>query len=265
MTEKLKQEGQVPQGESTNQEGQDPIIEKAMEMGWRPKEEFEGDENEWIDAGEFVRRRPLFDKIESLSKAKKHQDREIQEVKQALRLLQEHHAKVAQKSYEQALQDLRKQHKAALEEGNADAVVEITERIADVKAEEKAQSVRQQNVPQQPHPEFVAWVERNSWYAQDTELRMTADSMGTAYAANHPELHPTEVLNYVETRIKRTFPEKFTNTNRMKPSPVDGGNSTTKKTKEPDYELTEEERKAMNTFVRQGIMTKEQYLKELRG
>ena len=42
-----------------------PIEQKAIQMGWRPKEQFEGDEEEFIDAKEFVRRQPLFDRIEN--------------------------------------------------------------------------------------------------------------------------------------------------------------------------------------------------------
>jgi hypothetical protein len=44
--------------ESVSQEGEvDPrIIREAREDGWRPKEEFNGREEDWIDAETFVRR-----------------------------------------------------------------------------------------------------------------------------------------------------------------------------------------------------------------
>ena len=45
-----------------------PIEQKALEMGWRPKEEFEGEEADFIDATEFVRRKPLFEKIDTVGK-----------------------------------------------------------------------------------------------------------------------------------------------------------------------------------------------------
>jgi len=49
----------------------DPLADKARASGWRPKEEFEGDPDEWVDAGEFVRRKPLFDQIHNLKKQAK--------------------------------------------------------------------------------------------------------------------------------------------------------------------------------------------------
>ena len=40
----------------------------AREMGWRPEEEYEGPEGNWVNADEFVARAPLYD---GLSKQKK--------------------------------------------------------------------------------------------------------------------------------------------------------------------------------------------------
>ena len=58
--------------ENLNQEQEQPTLspieEKAIQMGWRPKDQFEGDEEEFIDAKEFVRRQPLFDRIENQNK-----------------------------------------------------------------------------------------------------------------------------------------------------------------------------------------------------
>ena len=56
MKEETKpQEGQQEQAQHTP----DPIETRALEMGWRPKEEFDGNEEDFIDAKEFVRRKPL--------------------------------------------------------------------------------------------------------------------------------------------------------------------------------------------------------------
>jgi cytochrome c556 len=59
------------------------IETRALEMGWRPKEEFEGSEDDFIDAKEFVRRKPLFEKIE-------HQSKELKQIKQALEACKGH-------------------------------------------------------------------------------------------------------------------------------------------------------------------------------
>ncbi len=238
-----------------------PVEQRALEMGWRPKEEFDGDEEDFIDAQEFVRRKPLFEKIE-------HVGKELKETRKALKALQEHHQKVKEAEYQNALKALKAEKKAALEEGDADALIEIDERLASVKAEEVAQRAQQAQEARAPHPNFVQWVQKNQWYQSDVELRSVADQIGTAYAVKNPDVAPDDVLKYVEQRIKKLYPENFKNPNRERPSAVEGRTSTPateKRDAVSDYPLTDEERKAMNTFVRQGIMTKEQYIAELRA
>ena len=231
---------------------------KAMEHGWKPKEEFSGVEGKWVDADEFNRRGELFDKIDVLSK-------DLKESKKALKMLQDHHQKVRETEYQRALTNLKAEKKSAFENGDADKIIDIDDRIAEVKA---AQIVERQAIQQQvntPDPRFVQWVERNSWYAQDVELRSFADSTGTAHAQAYPSKSPDEVLDYVAKRVKTAFPEKFTNPNRSKPSAVEGNAPRKEQGRKSEYTLTKDEAAAMNTFVRQGIMTKEEYIDQLKN
>ena len=257
MSEEQLKEVEAPEATNEAKEATQElsdIEQKALDMGWRPKEEWDGEEDEFIDAKEYVRRKPLFDKIE-------HQSKELKEIRRALRDLQGHHAKVAEASYKKAYEDLKVQYKNALTEGDADKVTELTEQMTDMKAAEK---VRQSTpVQQAPDPRFLQWVEKNTWYAQDTEMRSTADQVGLAYANAHPDMAPEDVLKYVEGRIRKVFPEKFSNPNRSKPAPVDGG-SRTKPIREDDFSLTEDEQRVMRNLVRQGVLTEKQYKEEIK-
>lgn len=249
--------------ESQNTEqpsGPSAIEQKAIEMGWRPKEEFGGDEDDFIDATEFVRRKPLFDKIE-------HQSKELKEIKRVLRSLQDHHVKVKEVEFKRAVDYLKAQKKEALEVGDHDKVVELDDQLVDLRAAQRAQEI-EQATPSQPtvHPDFSAWVQKNTWYAQDEDLRAFADKVGLDYNKANPELPPVEVLKYVSARVKKVFPHKFSNTERTKPAAVDGGSSTAKPTKASDnFSMTEEEERVMKTFVRAGIMTEADYKKELKA
>lgn len=230
---------------------------KAMKMGWRPKEDFDDDED-FVDAEEFIKRKPLFDANSRLKS-------ELKDVKKALRELANFQLKIREDERKSVLTELRSQKKQALEEGDAQKLIEIDEQIADVRAEEIAQK-NQPAVRQNPHPNFVSWVEKNNWYAQDSELRAEADFIGTSYAASHPGIDPEEVLKVVASRIKKMYPEKFQNPNRSRPSAVEGtsGPRTGGKKEVDSFELTEEERKVMNAFVRTKVMTKEEYIAELK-
>ena len=247
--------------EESNEQGEqtaiDPIEQKALDMGWRPKEDFQGEEGDFIDAKEFVRRKPLFDKIEV-------QKRELKEVQKALKLLQSHHEGVKIAEYKRAVEDLKAEKKVALEAGDADRLIEIDDQIADIKADERF--AQQEAKKPTVDPRFVEWVAENSWYTKNDELRAVADEVGLAHSKLHPEKAPDEVLEYVVKRVKKLYPEEFTNPNKNRPSSVEGGSSTPSRTTKSsdDFELDDNERKMMNTFIRDKIMTKEQYISDLK-
>lgn len=68
-TENQVPENQIPDNTPEEKAPEYTKIElEAMDMGWRPKSEFNGDEDDFIDAKEFVRRKPLFDKIDSTTR-----------------------------------------------------------------------------------------------------------------------------------------------------------------------------------------------------
>lgn len=238
----------------------DSYEEIAKEQGWKPKDEFQGDPNKWRPAKEYVDRGELFSKIDSLG-------RELKETKKALTMLQEHHSKVRETDYKKALTELKTLQKKHLEEGNSDGYLETTELLNDIKAEQKTREVvsqyTQQQPPQQEHPTFINWLKENNWYQKNEEMRQFADAVGTGYAKLYPNIDPEDVLKYVTTQVKQRYKDSFVNPNRNKPGLV--GTSDTVGEIKSTFQLTDEEKKVMNTFIRQGIMTKDEYIKELKA
>lgn len=233
--------------------------DQAREQGWRPKEEWEGDPDKWRPAKEFVERGELFGKIDTMGK-------ELKETRKALKMLQEHHTKVKETEYKRAVDELKALQKRHLEAGDSDGYLETTELLTDLKAEQKAREVVQQSTPAQPDPRFISWVGDNKWYNSDAEMRKYADAIGLGYAAANPGIDPTDVLSYVEKEVKSRFKDKFINPNRSKPSAVEGsGKQGSASEKKESFTMTDEERKVMNTFVRTGAMTKEQFIVELKA
>lgn len=258
QVEQTNVEQETPVEQTIQQPTPSPVEEKAREGGWVPKEEWTGDPDKWRPAREFVDRGELFSKIDSMGK-------ELKEAKKTLKMMQEHHSKVKESEYNRAVADLKALQKQHLEEGNSDGYLETTELLTDLRAEQKARAVIQETVPaaNEPHPSFVEWQNKNDWYSKDKEMHDYADAIGLGYAQQHPELEPEEVLKYVSTQVRGRFRERFVNPNRAKPSVVEGTNNTATP-KKTSIELTEEERKVMNTFVRAGVMTKEVYLDEIK-
>jgi len=260
----MDQEIQTPEAEEVNVV--EAPVEKttedlAKEKGWRPKEEYHGDPAHWRSAEVFLALDEPIKKIETLAK-------ELKEQKKANQFLLEHHQKVKESEFKRAYDFLKAEKKAAYEQGDVDRVIEIDEQIAQFRETQKQQR-EAEVIPSanEPHPDFTAWVSKNDWYEKDDEMRETADALGLRHAQDNPSKRPNEVLTWVESKIKRMYADKFSNPNRNKPSAVEGVSSGSgKKTSGNDdsFDISDEERQVMNTFIRQGIMTKEQYLKELR-
>lgn len=234
------------------------VEQEALASGWVPKDQFSGEEHKWVDAGEYLRRGELFKKIESQSK-------ELKDVKRALQELKKHHVEVREVEYKRALDTLRAQKKDALENGDADAVIAADERIDLIKEQQRQLQQEQEAVetPQsgEEHPEFVEWKSKNSWYTSSRPMKAFADALGADLASQG--LSPSQVLKRVEEEVRKEFPQKFQNPKQSRPSAVEGSSGRGAATSN-SFQLTPEEKRIMHTFVRTGVMTEADYIKELK-
>lgn len=227
---------------------------KAREQGWVPKDEWTGD-GKWRDAEAFLDRGELFGKIDA-------QNREIKSTRQALQALQQHYSKVSETEYKRALETLKKEKKEALLEGDADGVMDADEKIAQLRENVRQAPAQQQQVDNTPHPEFQAWLNKNGWYESNSVMRAAADQLGRDLAG--PGKSPSEVLRDVEREIRKEFAHKFNNPNREKAPAVEGGGNTGGSKSGERVQLSEVEEQVMKKLVGSGVLTKDQYIADIR-
>lgn len=256
MTEdsNVEQQVQEPKEEEAKL---DPFTERAMELGWRPQEEWQGDPSDFIDAKEFVRRQPLFEKIE-------HQSRELKQLRQAFDSFKTHHSKVKEAEYNRALAALKTERRRALSEGETDKALAIEDQIEDIEGQkeqfESEASKAEQEAPV-ARPEFVRWTQENAWYGKERAMTAFADRLGVELAQKG--MSPSEVLQEVTREIKKEFSHKFSNPRRERAGSVESG-SRSSNSSEPDFQMTDDERRIMNRLVGAGALTKDEYIKELK-
>jgi hypothetical protein len=264
MSEDTQVEEQVvettPEGAEQVQEPQYTEIEqRALDMGWRPKDNFEGSEDDFIDAKEFVRRKPLFEKID-------HQNRQIKAVTKALDEFKNHYTKVRENEFNRALNQLKEARKQAMTEGDGERFTAIDDQIKVVEQEVKVLQHEQTKPAVQEevvHPEFQSWKSRNPWYESTGYMRKFADDAGAQY--HKSGMSPPEVLAAVEKAVRKEFPQKFVNPNKANAPLVESSSPTGgAKGKKDGFELNEQERKVMNDLVRTKVLTKEEYISDLR-
>lgn len=263
MNEDLKQEAPeegVKQEEQTQEREYSSIELKAIEQGWIPKDDFDGDETEFIDAPEFVRRGELFGKIEN-------QGKELKNMRNALKALSEHYSKVKEMEYERALRSLKDARRQATMEGDHEKALALEDKIDEVKAEketivrEAKQSGEVEDTPE-VSPEFSSWLNRNSWYDDSAVMRGAADTIGKQLHAQG--YSPAEVLVMVEKEIRKEFPHKFTRKEPTRPSPVEG--TSRSGSKKDDFVMTTEERDIMRKIVAvTPNFTEADYIRDLKA
>lgn len=248
-----------PQDTETRKEYSD-VEKRAIELGWVPKDEYNGDPDRWKTAEVFVALDEPIKRIEQ-------QSRELKSVRQALDAMRVHYTKVQETEYKRALNDLKSARKQALVDGDIDKFERIEDQIEEVKQE--AQEIKQNaaNVnpaPAQINPEFQHWVNRNPWYTAHRSMALFADEVGLKL---HSQGVPRDqVLKQVEEAVRKEFPQRFTNPNKEKAAAVENGSvkSGGGSGRQDAFQLTEQERNIMNTLVRSGAITKEKYLADLK-
>jgi len=238
------------------------LEQEVMGQGWLPKEQWVeagNDPDEWRTAREFKERGEFFQTIHQLKRENRSQSAALDSMKR-------HHQFVFDKAYRKAQADLRKERREAIREEDVDRVEKIEEELEQLNTEyqiQKADMSKVELTPQQA-PELAAFVARNTWYETDSELRDEADAVGLVFANRNPGSGPNMILKHVEDTIKKRHPEKF-GVKRAAPNAVAAVDRTRSSRKqEPAYELNDMETKIMNDLIRSGVMTKEEYIADLK-
>lgn len=234
-----------------------PIETQAREQGWVPKDEFQGDEVKWVEAGEFIRRGELFKKIDQVSRTAKRAEQTLEEFKK-------HYARVKETEYNHALATLKAERKEARIDGDFDKVDELEEKMESVKQEAlaaKQEILKSTEVPE-VHPEVAQWVEANEWYNKDAPMKAYADTV--AQQLNKQGITGNALLKGIDAEIRKAFPAKFTNPNRERVGAVEGASTRSIGSSRETFQLSEQEQRIMQTFVRDGVMTKAEYIADLK-
>jgi hypothetical protein len=252
---------------------------EARSQGWVAKEEFRSDERDWVDAETFVRRGreilPIVRKnneklLKELNEAKK----DAQEAKAAAKEFQ----KFQQEQYERKAQELEEKlslvkqaKREAINSGDGDRVVELDDMTDVLKADiQKAKEASVVKAPEPPRQEQAVdanlqnWLDKNDWFGVDKRTTGIANGLAEAIRLENPGLQGQAFLQKLDEELGDVLPAKF---GKQKPkNPMDGeALNTSASGRQPKgkrtYEsLPSEAKAACDRFVKQGLLTKEEYI-----
>lgn len=231
------------------------VKDKARSLGWKPRTEYEKDPADWVSAREFLARQSFFDKIKS-------QSSEIRNLREDIKAMSQHFAQMKDVEYKRALSELKSERKEAIASGDANKAETVSDQITEIETARTAAKA----IPQQTNygaVEFESFKQRNQWYNTDADLTKKANAIGIGYANMNPNASPEQVLVYVEEAMRSSIqPKRVVAPAGPDSSGVKGGVKG-KAGKLTEGDLTDMQKKMMNTFVQRGVLTKEKYLEQL--
>ena len=227
---------------------------KAMQFGWKPRDEFEGDEGEWKPAKAFLEYGDMVGKIRELEKT--------------IDALVKHNANIEETTRERVIEELKQKQRDAVEIGDIDSVHQITDKIAEMKYK-PANMPPADNMP----PEVREFLNRNgNWYnsttADNAAMSAYAIKRDNELLLSHPNTTMGERLLMVENDVKKTFAHKFNNPAQERPQVVTAPSREASPSSKKTYgvsDLTPEQRRVFEAFAKiiPGY-TAEKYIKQLK-
>lgn len=185
------------------------VEQRARNMGWSPKDQWQGHPDSWIDANEFVHRgeqmlpilrsnmRKGEAKIASLEAELKKTNTALQSANESIQVLTNISSEQSRAAAKERRRELLRQQAQARTDGDTDREIEIGEQIADVTSQINAAPAEEAPVTKPvkgaksaaapattpaadpvQSPEWQQWSQENSWFG--TDRRKTA--LATAIA-----------------------------------------------------------------------------------
>lgn len=247
------------------------IEEKARAMGWRPLEEFKGDPGKHIPADKYVERG--LEKLPILQRNYENVTKELKDVKDQLQATKEYQEHIGKVSYERALKDIQQKQREAVEAGD----VETFDKLEKQKEQAKDEYTPKQSEPasresfdiQRERLELqrsiLNWKKENSWYDKDRLLQTEADIILEQSKIENPGLTMSERLDLISREVKQNNPSKFQNTQPAKLPSLSGTKQSSQKVSKSWKDIPDNDREVAESWIKKGILTQEQYVKDYFG
>ena len=236
-------------------------------MGWRGKEDFQGDDDTYVDAATYIRKGE--DIKASMRQHLKDNKRKMTDLERGIDDLKVHNERVFKTTLDKQqkeITELKNAKREAIEEGDAERVEEIEEEMLE-KFDNMEPPPRQRRPAPDPQETqmFESWLDQNHWYGPknggDRGMTEYADNM-----ANLPEyanLPYVQKLTKVTELVRKQFSNRFKGQQPLVNNSVEGARTSGGKRQFSERDLSGDQKSIMNNFVSRGIMTKKQYIKDL--
>ncbi|MBF0399954.1 MAG: hypothetical protein HQL90_04230 [Magnetococcales bacterium] len=262
--------------EQQQQESQiDPEEAAARQDGWLPKDQFKGPPERWVDPATFNARgrqiAGIMEKKLALTREELvRQTAKMAELAETMAAFKAHHEQTMERQrreHELQIQRLKEQKARADRDGDLDGYKAAEHELNNLESVKPPEPPKAQPKTEPVPAEVIAFKDRNRWFDSDPDLRVDAIAYSTRLEREQPHLTLAENLAKTEAAIKRLNPDKFTNPKRSQDQAVESGSipSVSAGQKRDYHSLPSSAKAACDSFVKQGLLTKEQYVEQYYG
>lgn len=241
------------------------IEDLASQIGWNPNHEGE----DKVDAATYIlKSREIQETMRDNNKDLKNQ---LSTMQSSIESLKEHNENVYRadvRRMQAEVEALKREKRSAVELADVEKVDAIDKKIDNI--------TKDLATPKQPteapaNPIYDEWIKDNQWYLTEPDMAQFAETVAQQY--NGAPLD--RIYNLVRAKVAEVFPEKFESKPAVTPktevtkpvgpkspveAPTKSGNNKSTFTK---ADLTTDQLAIMNQFVKTGVMSEDQYIKDI--
>ena len=257
------------------------VRQEAESQGWVPKERFRGNESDWVDADTFVKRGreilPILRKNnENLIKdlnSTKEQLKEFREAAEEFKKFQKETYERKAQDYEKRIQEIKESRAQAISDGDGQKVNALDDALDVAKDELKEAKQAVKDADKAPietpasteiDPGLQVWLDRNTWFGQDKRMTGIVNGIGESLRLEFPLLKGQAFLDKLDEVLAEEFPGKFGAEKKSPSSRVESGSGRASRGSSSNAQtydnLPSEAKAACDRFVKQKLMTREQYV-----
>jgi hypothetical protein len=231
---------------------------RARMMGWKPKAEFKGNEEQWLPADEFLDRgfaspAIMADRLKVMGDRMQKWERDNQglttKLDEALSTINTMTGMVRtseRRGYERARAELEAERIKAVESGDTASFARLDKQIVELDKTAPPATVVAPVPPVPPtnpanptrttttvDPAVQAFYQRNPWYTRDPVLTQEADMYHTGLLTTQPGMTIEQNLAEVERRLRTAYPDRFGVVQQQSQNQGDGGTAENPRRDEP--------------------------------
>jgi hypothetical protein len=236
------------------------VEQRAMRLGWVPKDQFKGDPDKHRSAEEFLDRGvnmlPLLQRDnEKLHRGMSRLEKRLEEQSRVFEEFQKHSEQALEREYKRGKSEVEARLDRAIQEADVAGAQQARRELADLE-NDKPKPVERKAEPekQQADPDIQEWMGENAWFNKDQTLTAYAGEIFGELERTQTGRTRRDLLAETKKKVMERFPEKFgINPRREAASAVgepSGGTGGTKKKGKTYDDLPADAKKACDKFVR---------------